>query len=384
MSNQNEMSADLAEQIAMLGVDVNDVIANTSKPEAVAVPYTPENPTNVGIVTNTVAPQPAAKLIETVARPVETAETLRGEVEFGTVTNQTVSKPVQQVVQQQVNQQASAQVVQPTTTTVSYQTVSKPATAVAPKDDDDELVFVNLAQAVHTTQTPFLKLKDDEWTRIALIRLDYLIPMRLHYLEGIGWVKCCSKYDANGFMVEPALCCKKVVNGTFVDRLGEDGKPVKAKQRFLLPVIEYPVDRTNGNKVIPGDTPKLKVWNLNYVEMDNLRKAVQGCADDPNDLSSVDLSAIDFKLNKEKSGFKVISVSVAPTSLRAQFAAEIDAEISKLNNDFLKTARDESRRIVTEETIANMMDSKEAINAQVNSVIENQAASNESIDSLSI
>ena len=82
--------------------------------------------------------------------------------------------------------------------------------------------------------------------------------------------------------------------------------------------------------------------------------------------------------------FKVISVSVAPTSLRAQFATEIDAEISKLNNDFLKTARDESRRIVTEETIANMMDSKEAINAQVNSVIENQAASNESIDSLSI
>ena len=259
MSNQNEMSADLAEQIAMLGVDVNDVIANTSKPE---------NPANAGIVTNNVTvAQPAAK-------PIETAETLRGEVEFGTVTNQTAAKPIQQVVQQQVNQQASAQVVQPTTTTVSYQTVSKPATAVAPKDDDDELVFVNLAQAVHTTQTPFLKLKDDEWTRIALIRLDYLIPMRLHYLEGIGWVKCCSKYDANGFMVEPALCCKKVVNGTFVDRLGEDGKPVKAKQRFLLPVIEYPVDRTNGNKVIPGDTPKLKVWNLNYVEMDNLRKAV--------------------------------------------------------------------------------------------------------------
>lgn len=377
MSNQNEMSADLAEQIAMLGVDVNDVIANTSKPEAVAAPYTPENPTNAGIVTNTVVPaQPAA-------RPIETVETLRGEVEFGTVTSQTV-QPVQHVVQQQVNQQASAQVVQPTATTVPYQTSAKPATAVAPKDDDDELVFVNLAQAVHTTQTPFLKLKDDEWTRIALIRLDYLIPMRLHYLEGIGWVKCCSKYDANGFMAEPALCCKKVVNGAFVDRLGEDGKPVKAKQRFLLPVIEYPVDRTNGNKVIPGATPKLKVWNLNYVEMDNLRKAVQGCADDPNDLSSVDLSTIDFKLNKEKSGFKVISVSVAPTSLRAQFAAEIDAEISKLNNDFLKTARDESRRIVTEETIANMMDSKEAINAQVNSVIENQAASNESIDSLSI
>lgn len=377
MSNQNEMSADLAEQIAMLGVDVNDVIANTSKPEVVAAPYTPENPTNVGVVTNTVTPvQPAAK-------PIETAETLRGEVEFGTITNQTI-QPVQQVVQQQVNQQASAQVVQPTTTVAPYQTSTKPATAVAPKDDDDELVFVNLAQAVHTTQTPFLKLKDDEWTRIALVRLDYLIPMRLHYLEGIGWVKCCSKYDANGFMVEPALCCKKVVNGTFVDRLGEDGKPVKAKQRFLLPVIEYPVDRTNGNKVIPGATPKLKVWNLNYVEMDNLRKAVQGCADDPNDLSSVDLSTIDFKLNKEKSGFKVISVSVAPTSLRAQFAAEIDTEISKLNNDFLKTARDESRRIVSEETIANMMDSKEAINAQVNSVIENQAASNESIDSLSI
>lgn len=118
MSNQNEMSADLAEQIAMLGVDVNDVIANTSKPE---------NPANAGIVTNNVTvAQPAAKLIET-------AETLRGEVEFGTVTNQTVAKPAQQVVQQQVNQQASAQVVQPATTTVSYQTVSKPATAVAPK-----------------------------------------------------------------------------------------------------------------------------------------------------------------------------------------------------------------------------------------------------------
>lgn len=374
MSNQNEMSADLAEQIAMLGVDVNEVVTNTSKSEAVFTPYTPENPTNVGIVTNTiVSTQPVAKPIETVVRPAETAETLKGEVEFGTITNQT-TQPIQQVVQQQINQQSSAQVVQPTTTTVSYQTVSKPATAVAPKDDDDELVFVNLAQAVHTTKTPFLKLKDDEWTRIALLGLNYLIPLRLHYLEGIGWVKCCSKYDDNGFLIEPALCCKKVVNGKYVDRLGEDGKPIKAKQRFLLPVIEYPVDKTNGNKVIPGAVPQLKVWNLNYVEMDNLRKAVQGCADDPNDLDSVDLTAVDFKLNKEKSGFKVISVSVAPTSLRAQFAAQINEEASKLNNDFLKTARDESRKIVTEETIANMMDAKEELNAQVTATIDNQSA----------
>ena len=372
MSNQNEMSADLAEQIAMLGVDVNEVVTNTSKSEAVFTPYTPENPTNVGIVTNTiVSTQPVAKPIETVVRPAETAETLKGEVEFGTITNQTT-----QPIQQQVNQQASAQVVQPTTTTAPYQNqvTAQPVSTVAPKDDDDELVFVNLAQAVHTTKTPFLKLKDDEWTRITLIGLNYLIPLKLHYLEGIGWVKCCSKYDADGFLIEPALCCKKVVNGKYVDRLGEDGKPIKAKQRFLLPVIEYPVDKTNGNKVIPGAVPQLKVWNLNYVEMDNLRKAVQGCADDPNDLDSVDLTAVDFKLNKEKSGFKVISVSVAPTSLRAQFAAQIAEETSKLNNDFLKTARDESRKIVSEETIANMMDAKEELNAQVNAEIDNQSA----------
>lgn len=379
MSNQNEMSADLAEQIAMLGVDVNEVVTNTSKSEAVFTPYTPENLTNDGIVTNTiVSTQPVSKPIETVVqpatKPTETAETLRGEVESETVTNQVVRQAVQQFVQQQVNQQAAAQVVQPTTTTVSYQTVSKPVSTVAPKDDDDELVFVNLAQAVHTTKTPFLKLKDDEWTRITLLGLNYLIPLRLHYLEGIGWVKCCSKYDDNGFLIEPALCCKKVVNGKYVDRLGEDGKPIKAKQRFLLPVIEYPVDKTNGNKVIPGAVPQLKVWNLNYVEMDNLRKAVQGCADDPNDLDSVDLTAVDFKLNKEKSGFKVISVSVAPTSLRAQFAAQINEETSKLNNDFLKTARDESRKIVTEETIANMMDAKEELNAQVTATIDNQSA----------
>ena len=370
MSNQNEMSADLAEQIAMLGVDVNEVVTNTSKSEAVFTPYTPENPTNVGIVTNTiVSTQPVAKPIETVVRPAETAETLKGEVEFGTITNQTT-----QPIQQQVNQQAAAQIVQPTTTTAPYQNqvTAQLVSTVAPKDDDDELVFVNLAQAVHTTKTPFLKLKDDEWTRITLLGLNYLIPLRLHYLEGIGWVKCCSKYDADGFLIEPALCCKKVVNGKYVDRLGEDGKPIKAKQRFLLPVIEYPVDKTNGNKVIPGAVPQLKVWNLNYVEMDNLRKAVQGCADDPNDLDSVDLTAVDFKLNKEKSGFKVISVSVAPTSLRAQFAAQIAEETSKLNNDFLKTARDESRKIVSEETIANMMDAKEELNAQVNAEIDNQ------------
>lgn len=376
MSNQNEMSADLAEQIAMLGVDVNEVVTNASKSESVFTPYTPENPTNIGIVTNTVAStQPVAKPIETVVRPTETAETLRGEVEFGTIINQT-AQSVQQVVQQQVNQQASAQVVQPATATAPYQNqvTAQPVSTVAPKDDDDELVFVNLAQAVHTTKTPFLKLKDDEWTRIALLGLNYLIPLKLHYLEGIGWVKCCSKYDADGFLIEPALCCKKVVNGKYVDRLGEDGKPIKAKQRFLLPVIEYPVDKTNGNKVIPGAVPQLKVWNLNYVEMDNLRKAVQGCADDPNDLDSVDLTAVDFKLNKEKSGFKVISVSVAPISLRAQFAAQIAEETSKLNNDFLKTARDESRKIVSEETIANMMDAKEELNAQVNAEIDNQGA----------
>ncbi len=364
-----ENDLDLEQQLATLGVSLGGI--TSSKDEipvpktTVATPYTPENPTNAGVVTNSIV-QPA--------------------------------QTVQQTVQQQVNEQAQAQVVQQTTTNpqagVSYttvqQTVSKPvAKPQLQPQQDEELVFIDLAHAVNTQKTPWLRLKDNEYSRVLFLGLDKILPQKMHYIKGLGWCKCLSTYNEDGWLETPAQCCKKLVNTPtgpmLFPRLDEEGNELKAKSRFLIPVIEYPVDKSNANKIVPGQLPKLKMWNMNAVEWGELREGVQAISENPDDLSTADLSNVDFILHKDTTGrFKTISVKVTPKCLRENYKDAINAEIAKADRDFYITAVKEARKVVSEETMAQTLDSleaaTEAVNNAVNQVIENNTMGNQMLD----
>ena len=353
-----ENDLDLEQQLATLGVNLGGITSATNE---IPLPKTPENPTNAGVVTNTVVPQ-----------------------------------PVHQVVQEQVNRQAQAQVVQQTTTNpqagVSYTTVQQPASkpvAKAQPQQDEELVFIDLAHAVNTQKTPWLRLKDNEYSRVLFLGLDKILPQKMHYIKGLGWCKCLSTYNEDGWLETPAQCCKKLVNTpngpTLFPRLDEDGNELKAKSRFLIPVIEYPVDKTNANKVIPGQLPKLKMWNMNAVEWGELREGVQAISENPDDLSTADLTNVDFILHKDTTGrFKTISVKVTPKCLRENYADAINAEIAKADKEFYVTAVKEARKVVSEETMAQTLDSleatAEAVNNAVNQAIENNTMGNQMLD----
>ena len=138
---------ELEEQMKMLeGMDLG---------EGLTTPFTPENPTNLGVVTNS-------------------------------------TQPVQQVVQEQVNQQAQAQVVQTTSTTGfvpqqqiqngPVQTVQAQPAGPAPvqqmtsqvADLNQQPVFVNLASSTYQTKTDFLTMKENEKTRVTLINMNFM------------------------------------------------------------------------------------------------------------------------------------------------------------------------------------------------------------------
>ena len=368
MANVNE-DLDLEEQLAILGVDLGNgataapSTVSTTVPvqNTVPTPQTPENPTNAGIVTNNVVPQP--------------------------------------VIQEQVNAQAAAQVVQTTTTqvvpqpqvsntvqkavnTVAQNTVQTAKPAAKPATDNNEVVFIDLARAVNTQKTPWMRLKDNEWSRVLILDLQKVIPIKVHYIKGLGFVKCLSSYTPEGCLDQPSQCCRKIGHkGEMIPRLDEDGNEIKAKNRYLVPVIEYPVDKSNANKVVPGQTPVLKMWNMNAVEWGDLLTAVKGCAEDPDDLSTADLTTVDFLLHKDTtSRFKTISISTSPKCLRGNFEANIQAEIAKFNQEFYTTALKEARKVVSEETIVNNYAAQEQANSVVNSIIENNAMGNQDLD----
>jgi len=351
----DEKDIDLEEQLAILGVDLGSGVA--AKPEAtvqttgtatIPTPYTPENPTNVGVVTNNIVPE-----------------------------------PIQQVVQKQVNEQAQAQVVQQTVTNPQVGISQSTTIPVAPKQvvskqvapQDDEVVFIDLAKAVYSQKTPWMRLKDNEWSRVLIVDLAKTQPMKLHYIKGLGWIKCLSKYTPEGWLDQPCHCCRKLVrtpNGlVWETRLDEDGNEIKAKNRYLVPVIEYPVDKNSGKKIVPGQLPQLKMWNMNAVEWGDLVKAVQAIADDPDDLYSADLTNVDFLLHKDPSSrFKTIDITAMPKSFRSDFEANIKDEIGKLNQEFFSVALKEARKVVSEETIINAYNNMEQTAQAVNTALD--------------
>ena len=362
MSNNDDL--ELEEQLAMLGVDLgNGVNAKAPEPvqqvvqpvqNTVPQPFTPENPTNVGVITNSVAPQ----------------------------------QTVQQVAQEQTNAQAQAQVVHTTTTTnpqvgVSYTTPAIAKAAPAPQKENNEVVFLDLARAVNSQKTPWLRLKDNEWSRVLFLGLDKIIPIKCHYIKGLGYVKCLSRVDDNGYSLLDGDCCSKYdpSTGKRVQIIDDYGNQVKPKNRYLVPVIEYPVDKANANKLIPGQNPQIKMWNMNAVEWGDLVEGIQAIADDPDDLSTADLTNIDFLLHKDASGqFKTTSVKASPKCYRNDFAAVVQSEAAKFTKDFYMTALKESMKNVSPETIINAYDREEAENRMVNNMIQNNTMGNQDLD----
>lgn len=365
MEGNNE-DLELEEQLAKLGVD----LGNGAKVEApkqvqqvvqpvqnsIPQPFTPENPTNVGVVTNSVT-------------------------------------PVQQTIQEQANQQAQAQVVATTTTVgnpvqVSNNAVVPPVQPVqfkavsAPTKPTNEPIFIDLARAVNTQKTPWLRLKDNEYSRVLFLDLHKIIPLKLHYLKGLGWFQCLSSYTPEGWLEQPAICCKKFgPNGEIIPRLDENGNELKAKNRYLIPVIEYPNDKSSANKLIPGQLPQLKMWNMNAVEWGDLRERVQVIAEDPDDLSTADMTGVDFILHKDTGGkYKTISVNMAPKCLRDSYADSINAEIAKATPEFYSTALKEARKIISEETINNAYATQEAVDAAVDQMMNNETYGNQQLN----
>ena len=316
---------ELEEQMKMLeGMDLG---------EGLAAPFTPENPTNLGVVTNSVAPQ-----------------------------------SVQGVVQEQVNQQAQAQVVQQSTTNGfipqqqtqggPVQTVPATPAQAAPvqqmtsqvADLNQQPVFVNLASSTYQTKTDFLTMKENEKTRVTLINMNFM-RNHIHYIDGIGTFRCMSEYDErNQWPVKRATCCK-------FPKKTDPTKFENAKNRLLVPVIEYPVMRADGKTLIQGAKPKLKMWNMNILEEKALMEVLTSYATGP-DYTSADVTTFDLYITVDQtSKFPVKKMSAIP-SIRNQFGGLVEQEIAKIDNDFYMTANDECAKTLPEEKIAKAMNAK--------------------------
>ena len=313
--------------------------------------------------------------------PQETADTLLGNVPFnnipenpmnkGVVTNNVVQS-VQNQIAQQNNMQAAAQVVQPTTQFVPQaQVINQPVQNFSnePSVKSEDImnqapVFVNLAASTYQTKTNFLTLKDGEKTRVTLANLQF-IRNHIHYIDGLGRIKCLSTYDENDkWPVNRAICCQ-------IPKKDDPSKFENAKNRLLVPVIEYPVSKSDGKTIVQGAKPKLKMWDMNYVEekalLDILENYKMG-----DDWSSIDVSAFDLALSKGKSGEYATITLVNMPSWRNQFINDINAEINSITPDFYKDAYKESAKVISEDRIAKILSQKQQANQQAQQMANQQ------------
>ena len=265
LTRQLEMLNDLPTEDEIMS-SLGTTIQPTTQP--VGVPQTPENPLNTGVVTNSVVQPNTIHQIPTQVQPV------------GVTSVATGTQPIQPIVQEQVNQQAQVQVVQQTTTVPFQQPVQTMSSQYAgqvqsvpsqiveqtPKadlslfdNDDEEPVFVNIGEDVQENKIPFVDLKPGEATRIMLFT-KAMLPVHTHYIQGIGSIRCLSKRDERGYVVDKAPCCM------FQD---DEGKEIYAKTRRILPVIEYPVSK-DGKSLIANGKPQLKFMVISLNDMKSL------------------------------------------------------------------------------------------------------------------
>ncbi len=288
------------------------------------------------------------------SQPVETADTLLGNVPFGSVTTQQVnqqqtvvpnnlteSQIIQKTTPQQVNQQqmndfAAAQVVQPSQTVpvAPVQQVNQQPVQV---DLNAAPVFVNLGESVYETKTDFLKLKEGEATRVTLINYN-AVSVHEHFREGLGYFKCKSSYEpGQRWPSVRAICCQQ-------PNKNDPSKLENAGYKVLLPVIEYPVNHSDGRTLIANAAPKLKVIKLSQTEYNTLEAVRKEYGEDT---SSFDISIV---RQKGTTGYLQYTLT-AGKSWRSQFAQAILEESSKLSNETYNLAIEESSKDISIERL---------------------------------
>lgn len=338
LTRQLDMLNDLPtedEIMSSLGNTVTQPTISQPTVQQVGVPQTPENPLNLGVVTNSVV------------------------------------QPIQSIMQEQVNQQAQAQVVQPTQTNGFTQPIvptQQPTTFTnttalnqAPKtdlslfdNDDEEPVFVNIGEAVQESKVPFVDLKPGEATRVMLFT-KAMLTVHTHYINGIGSIRCLSKRDERGYVIDKAPCCM------FED---EEGNEIYAKIRRILPVIEYPVSK-DGKSLIANGKPQLKFMVISLNDIKSLNAIL---LDEEKAQAAM---GFDFLVTIDKDDrFKTKVFSSTFNTIRAQWPNEIQEEIKKCTKDLMLEARDEKFRKVPAERIYQALQKEKADKA----FIEAQAA----------
>ena len=292
----------------------------------VAQPFVAENPTNLGVVTNSVVPPVA----QTVVTPQVGAPSF---VPQNTVVTQpAMTNPV---VQQSV-----------------------PAAKKPELDMNAAPVFVNLGESTYETKTDFLKLKENESTRVTLINYN-AVSTHIHYRDGLGYFKCLSTYEpGQSWPSVRAICCQQ-------PNPYDTTKLDKGKTKILLPVIEYPVNHTDGKTIIQGE-PKLKVLQLSPQEYNVLFEIR---AEYGEDTSTFDLS---ISRKKDTTGF--LKYTLTPgLSWRSKFAAGVAAESAKLTNETYNVAIEECAKTLTPERIQQYFTEKAQQEALANQLANQQA-----------
>lgn len=320
MSNNNEID-ELERQMAMLeDIPSDEVVSNVLN-------STPIQPV-----------QPAQAQVNTSIHEVQT--------NLGAISNQ-VSVPIQQVVQQQENQNVAAQVVQPSTSVVqpmqSQVNVSAQSNIDIFDKEDDSPVFVNLGEDVQEEKIPFIRLKAGESTRIMLFTTK-MIPVYTHYHKDLGYFRCISKRQANGYVdttYGKAPCCKF---------LTEDGKEDYAKLKRIIPVIEYPVGK-DGKSLLAGKQPQLKFLTLTKPDYDNLMPLLE----DEEQRAKV-LNTCDFTITVGQDRFKKKTFALKFDTIRGQFAQTINEEIKKCTPELMLQARDEQFKKIPAARIQQVLD----------------------------
>lgn len=221
-------------------------------------------------------------------------------------------------------------------------------------------VFVNLAASTYQTKTDFLTLKEGEKTRVTLVNLNF-IRNHIHYIDGLGKFRCLSTYDENNrWPITRAVCCQVI---------GDNGKMQNAKNRLLVPVIEYPVSKVDGRTIAQNELPKLKMWDMNYVEEKALLEVLENYKTG-DDFNSIDLSLFDLALSKNKADkFSTITLVPIVPSWRNQFLTQINQLIASIDKDFYNTAFKESAKVVSEETIINHLNKQIQATNQAQNIV---------------
>lgn len=284
---------------------VQPVTETTANSVAATQPYTPENPSNLGVVTNIIT-------------------------------------PVQPVYQQAPAQPTySAQPMQATTAPASV------ATSNFAAFDDDEPIFATLGQDTTDERLPFINLKPGEATKIMIFTLD-MITVFTHFVDGLGYFRCKSKRD-NGFITLKCPCCEFTT---------DDGKPIYAKERKILPVIEYPVAK-DGKSLLAGKQPQLKFIVLSKRDMQSLSTILSPeVIQDKTKLAQV--LGMDFSVKIEDGDtFKTKLIASTFDTIRNQYP-DISKEVAKYNRDLLVQARDERFRDVPVESMRAALEKERA------------------------